>query len=235
MAPAPWNGTARPSHLAYCYSQTFRHWYDYGGRGLLSKVYASTSSAQPTATDVSYSYRPGGALASRQYADGPLVALGYDIREQLVQIGDPATASSPFSARYGYHANGVVSEAEFYSAGSPAANKRYKYSFPNYDALNRLKGADFSIWLGSPWTGTADHSLSGINYDKSGNLIRRSSHAHAHAHAHAHWQEYERPGQLHYPGDRFHLAPLECTERNHIGSAAAPTVRLKPLPTDLIH
>jgi RHS repeat-associated protein len=96
--------------------------------------------------------------------------MRYTIREALERIGDPPSTAYPFSARYAYHNNGTVSEAEFYSAGSPAASKRYKYAFPNYDALNRLKRADFSLWSGSGWTGTFAHSLSGINYDKSGNL-----------------------------------------------------------------
>jgi RHS repeat-associated protein len=74
------------------------------------------------------------------------------------------------SARYDYHDNGTVSEAEYYSAGTPSAYKRYKYAFPSYDALNRLKGADFSLWSGGGWTGTPAHSLSGIDYDRSGNL-----------------------------------------------------------------
>jgi YD repeat-containing protein len=98
--------------------------------------------------------------------------MRYTICEQLERIGDPASTSYPFSARYGYHTNGAVSEAEFYSAGTPAANKRYRYLFGagSYDALNRLKSADYSHWSGSAWTSTLAHDLAGITYDKSGNL-----------------------------------------------------------------
>lgn len=61
---------------------------------------------------------------------------------------------------------------EFYSKGSPATAKRYRYTFgaTRYDALNRLKGADFSSWSGSAWTTTLAFDLAGITYDPAGNL-----------------------------------------------------------------
>jgi RHS repeat-associated protein len=148
----------------------FNHWYDYDGRGLLWKVFASTGSTKPATADVTFSYRPSGELQDRQFAGGPLVPLRYTIREQLEKIGDPALTSYPFSARYAYNANGTVSEAEFYSAGTPAAAKRVKYAFPTYDALNRLKSADFSTWTGSSWAATLAHDLPSIGYDAAGNL-----------------------------------------------------------------
>jgi len=119
-----------------------------------------------------YTYRPSGALASRTYQGGPQVPLTYTVREFVAKIGDPAGTTYPFSARYTYHGNGTVSEAEFYSAGSPATNKRYKYVFGTsaYDALNRLKSADHSSWSGSAWTSTLAHDLASITYDASGNL-----------------------------------------------------------------
>ena len=85
-------------------------------------------------------------------------------------MGDPATTSYPFAARYAYNANGTVSEAEFYSAGTPAAAKRVRYAFPRYDALNRLKSADLSTWNGSSWAATLAHDLASIGYDAAGNL-----------------------------------------------------------------
>ena len=151
-------------------SNTFNHWYDYDNRGLLWKAFASTGATKPGSPDATYTYRPSGQLQDRQFEGGPLVPLRYDIREQLEKIGDPAGTSYPFSARYAYHANGTVSEAEFYNAGSPAAAKRYRYQFPTYDALNRLKNADFSSWNGSSWTSTLAYDLAGINYDAAGNL-----------------------------------------------------------------
>lgn len=151
-------------------SNAFNHWYEYDNRGLLWKVFASTGSTKPATADVTFTYRPSGQVQDRQFPGGPLVPVRYTIREQLEKIGDPALTSYPFSARYAYHANGNVSEAEFYSAGSPAAQKRYKYAFPTYDALNRLRSADFSSWNGSAWTTTLAHDLATIGYDASGNL-----------------------------------------------------------------
>jgi len=151
-------------------SSTFNHWYDYDGRGLLWKVYASPGVTKPASADVTYTYRPSGQVQDRQFQGGPLVPLQYSIREQLATIGDPASTSYPFSARYSYNANGTISSAEFYNAGSPAAQKRYKYDFPSYDALNRLKSADFSSWNGSAWSATLAYDLANIGYDASGNI-----------------------------------------------------------------
>jgi RHS repeat-associated protein len=153
-------------------SSTFTHWLDYDNRGLLWKLFASTGATRPATPDVTYSYRPGGELQDRQFQGGPLVPMRYTIREELEKIGDPAGTTYPFSARYAYHPNGTVAEAEFYSAGSPAAQKRYRYAFPAaaYDALNRLKSADFSSWSGSAWTTTLAYDLAGLTYDAAGNL-----------------------------------------------------------------
>ncbi|MGH2348749.1 MAG: hypothetical protein ACRDFT_04700, partial [bacterium] len=153
-------------------SSVFNHWYDYDTRGLLWKVFAATSGTKPRTPDVSYTYRPGGQPQDRQFLGGPLVPIRYTIREQLEQIGDPALTTYPFSAFYAYHPNGTVAEAQFYSAGSPAAQKRYRYGFgtASYDALNRLKSADFSSWSGSAWTTTLAYDLAGITYDAGGNL-----------------------------------------------------------------
>jgi RHS repeat-associated protein len=109
-------------------------------------------------------------VQDRQFQGSPLVPLRYTIREELETIGDPASTSYPFSARYTYNANGTIAESEFYTAGTPAAEKRYKYTFANYDALNRLKSADFSAWNGSGWTAMLAYGLAGITYDGSGNL-----------------------------------------------------------------
>ena len=153
-------------------SNTFNHWYEFDNRGLLWKAFASTGPVKPGTPDVTFTYRPSGQPQDRQFQGGPLVPARYTIREELEAIGDPALMTGPFSARYVYHGNGAVSEAEFYSAGSPAAQKRYRYQFPtaSYDALNRLKSADFSGWNGSAWTSTLAHDLASIAYDASGNL-----------------------------------------------------------------
>ena len=154
-------------------ANTFTHWYDYDTRGKLWKAYASTTSTKPGTPDVTYTYRPGGQILSRQFAAGQSVPFTYTLRDQLDQIGDPAIATHPFGAKYTYHPNGTVSQAEFYNAGAPAAAKRYRYDFPttSYDALNRLTAADFSSWSGTAWTVTPAHDLTGITYDLAGNLV----------------------------------------------------------------
>ncbi len=114
--------------------------------------------------------RGGGAPKDRQFQGGPLVPIRYTIQEYVEKIGDPASTTYPFSARYIYNNNGAMRETEFRSAGSPAAQKRYKYVFQSYDALNRIKSANFSSWSGTAWTTTLAHDLAGINYDRAGNL-----------------------------------------------------------------
>jgi RHS repeat-associated protein len=151
---------------------SFHQWYDYNGRGQLAYIYASTSSSKPAAADAAYTYRSSGRVGQRQFQGGPAVPVRYTVREQLERIGDPAGTAYPFSARYSYHPNGRLQEQEFYSAGSPAANKRYGYVFgaTSWDALNRLRGADYSAWTGTGWNTTAAHDLSGITYDAAGNI-----------------------------------------------------------------
>jgi len=154
----------------------FHHWYEYDSGGLLAKIYASTSATKPDTPAVTYTYHPSGEVASRQFAGGPVVPFHYTIRDQLEKIGDPESTSYPFSAKYSYHPNGTISEAEFYNGGTPATAKRFKYTFgsSNYDALNRLKGAGYSYWSGASWVSTAAYGLTGITYDKSGNLMTLS-------------------------------------------------------------
>src|SRR6266480_1243073 len=148
-------------------SSSFYHWYDYDDRGLLSRTYASTTPTKPAAPDVTDTYVPSGQQQDYQFQGGPLVPIHYTIRGQTEKVGDPTLTTYPFSARYAYLANGAVDTAEFYSAGSPAAQKRYRYAFGAgaYDAINRLKSADFSSWSGSAWTVTSAYDLAGITYD----------------------------------------------------------------------
>ncbi len=153
-------------------SNSFYQWYDYDNRGLLWKTYASTTPTKPAAPDVTDTYLPTGQPQNYQFQGGPLVPIRYTIRGQTEKVGDPALTTYPFSARYAYLPNGVVDTAEFYSDGSPAAQKRYRYAFgPSaYDAINRLRSADFSSWSGSAWTATLAYDLAGITYDGAGNL-----------------------------------------------------------------
>lgn len=128
---------------------------------------------KPATADATDTYRPGGDPQDYQFTGGPLVPIRYTIRGQIEKVGDPAGTLYPFSARYVYLANGLVDTAEFYSAGSPAAQKRYRYAFAAgaYDAVNRLKSADFSSWNGTAWTATSNYDLAGTTYDAAGNLL----------------------------------------------------------------
>ncbi|MCC7003362.1 MAG: hypothetical protein IT357_14490, partial [Gemmatimonadaceae bacterium] len=153
-------------------STAWYQWTDYDDRGLLWKVFAAGTATKPGTADVTYTYRPSGEVETRQFAGGPSIPFTYTIREQLAQIGNPATSTPPFAARYAYHANGTVAETDFYQQGTPATAKRYRYVVDagNYDALNRLRGADFSSWSGTAWTTTTSYDLTAITYDASGNL-----------------------------------------------------------------
>ena len=165
--------TERSLRVGPAGSQTvFNQWYEFDDRGLLSKAFASSGWTKPTTPDVTYTYRPSGELQDRQFQGGPLVPLRYTIRDELERIGDPATTTYPFSARYAYHPNGTVLDAEFYNAGTPAAAKRYVYMFPanRYDALNRMKGADYAEWTGSNWVATPRYDVDLIGYDAAGNI-----------------------------------------------------------------
>jgi RHS repeat-associated protein len=147
-------------------------WSDYDDRGLLWKVFASTSSTKPATADVTVTYRTNGDVADRQFSGGPLVPFRYTILDQLERIGDPATTTSPFSARYSYNANGTVYEAEWRQVGTPSTRPRARYLYPTtaYDALNRLKTANYSSY-DNGWPTTAAFDVNNITYDAAGNLM----------------------------------------------------------------
>jgi RHS repeat-associated protein len=150
---------------------SFYHWYEYNTRGLLWRLFSASVNTKPSTPDVTDTYRPGGQPASYQFAGGPPVPIRYTVRGQTERIGDPATTTYPFSALYTYLPNGLVQAADFYNAGSPAAQKRYGYVF-QYDGLRRLRGADHSAWNGSAWVTTSAYDLPLINYDPAGNITR---------------------------------------------------------------
>jgi RHS repeat-associated protein len=152
-------------------TNTFYHWYDYNSRGLLWKTFASTTGTKPGTPDVTDTYRPSGQPHDYQFQGSPLVPIRYTIREQTEKIGDPDTVGTyAFSARYAYQRNGVVDTAEFYNGGL-ASGQRYRYVFgPSaYDALNRLKSADFWAWTGA-WSVSPNYDLPTIGYDAAGNI-----------------------------------------------------------------
>ena len=152
-------------------TNNWHQWSDYDDRGLLWKVFASTSSTKTATADVTVTYRTNGDVADRQFSGGPLVPFRYTILDQLERIGDPATTASPFSARYSYNANGTVYEAEWRQVGTPSTRPRARYLYPTtaYDALNRLKTANYSSY-DNGWPTTNAFDVNSITYDAAGNL-----------------------------------------------------------------
>src|SRR5690606_14944744 len=114
----------------------FYQWYDYDNRGLLWKVFASTSSTKPASADATYTYRPEGTPATRQYLGDASIAFGYTVQGQLRTIGSLTSTTVPFAAQYTYNPNGTMQYAEFRSNGSPHANKRFRYA-PSHDGKNQ--------------------------------------------------------------------------------------------------
>ena len=161
-------------------SSTFYLYYDYDNRGLLNKTYASTTLGKPASADVTDSLLPTGQPRTYQFLNGPVVPITYTIRGQTERIADPTQVicpTCPFAARYKYLPNGLVDTAEFYNAGSSATTqKRYRYAFGAgaYDALNRMKFADYSPWTGGSWVPTAAYdinsSITPITYNVDGNI-----------------------------------------------------------------
>lgn len=154
----------------------FYHWYEYDTRGLLTKLFASPTSTKPPTADVTDTYLPGGRAKDYRFNGGPTVPIRYTIRGQTERIAWPTQTecpTCPFAARIVYLPNGVVDTVMFWNAASPVAPQQYRYGFgtSGYDALNRIKGADFSGWSGSSWTTTLAHDLTNISYDASGNLL----------------------------------------------------------------
>jgi RHS repeat-associated protein len=149
---------------------SFTQWYQYDARGLLTKAFTTDPSQPGAQPDVVDAYRPSGLPQSYQFQGGPVVPIRYTIREQTERIGDPTGGTYPFSARYAYQPNGVVDTAEFWNGGL-ASGQRYRYVFgPSaYDALNRLKSADFWAWTGA-WSVSSSYDLPTIGYDAAGNI-----------------------------------------------------------------
>src|SRR5260221_4105201 len=69
---------------------SFNQWYDYNSRGLLAKMYASTTNPnnKPTTPDDTDSYRPSRLPDGYQFQGSVFVPIRYTIREQTERIGD---------------------------------------------------------------------------------------------------------------------------------------------------
>jgi YD repeat-containing protein len=79
---------------------TFNHWYEYTGRGLLGRAYASTSSGTPATPDAAYSYRPSGAVATSSVTDAVAATLGWDAQSGSFSYdanGNMTSSPAPYS------------------------------------------------------------------------------------------------------------------------------------------
>ena len=148
----------------------FRHWYGYDGRGLLQTVKASASGTEPSAAGAAYDYWPDGQVRTRQFEGGDPVEHAYTVRGWIERIGALGAASAgqlPFAAAYDYFDDGNVREAAFANGALDPARYRYRYG---YDDLGRLQSADFDNWSGSGYAGAASYDVTGLAYDRNGNL-----------------------------------------------------------------
>jgi RHS repeat-associated protein len=169
-------------------SQNWYQWFDYEGRGLPAKTYASTTATKPALADLYALYTAAGnpsQIQLKEYAAGfyrDTKAYAYTLRDQVSAI-DLDSESTPFAALYTYLADGNVASATF-NQGGAASEKRFKYAY-SYDALHRLTAADYSyaVWNATgevgpepfaigqwDWYTTSRHDVTGIAYDKSGNI-----------------------------------------------------------------
>ena len=125
--------------------QSFYHFYDYGERGQLEKIYTNTVEVKPATPDVYFSeFTPSALKAEVQFLGGTTIPYTYTIRDWVETIDDLGSPSKSFAAKYTYNGNGTVNSAEFKQLSSPSATKGYAYTF-GYDALNRLTSADSDL------------------------------------------------------------------------------------------
>jgi len=154
-------------------TESFYHFYEYDRLGQLVRVYTSTTDSQPSEADVVYAYNPVGAVDTLRYGEsggGFTLELPYqyNAREWLTDIGNVGSAALPFNARYSYFGNGNIQESEYRNTGSPM-EPRYRYAY-TYDNANRLKSADYRYYSGG-WQNPARFDVSGLEYDKNGNIL----------------------------------------------------------------
>lgn len=132
---------------------------------------------------VSNTYDALGQLKTKKAGNSEAAPLqtvdyAYNVRGWLKNINQDAIADNDlfnFSLKYNDIAdvtkklyNGNISQTSWNTLSSDdSSTKTYTYS---YDALNRIKGAT--------GTSTSDYNLSGINYDKNGNILNLQRQGH---------------------------------------------------------
>jgi RHS repeat-associated protein len=146
---------------------THRWWYTYNSLGQLKLVRSNTFLSQITDADYSV-YWPAGMVQTEVLGNQSNTFL-YDARDRLIQINSPANDLAPFSASYTYHNNNTIDFAQFRQPATPHTHVRARYRH-TYDNRNQLKSATYNWWNGSSWQNPSSYDVSGITYDKDGNL-----------------------------------------------------------------
>jgi RHS repeat-associated protein len=149
-------------------------WQDYqANRGLLEKATYATTSTKPASAQQSLSYDAAGLVTSRQYQGQASVPYAYNARDGLVSIGSVTSTTYPFSASYTYQRNGQVLVTDYHNKQSASVNDRYQV-LHRYDGLGRLLQADychFALITSSACTSVNHYDVTGITYDRQGNLL----------------------------------------------------------------
>ena len=174
-------------------------WYDYNDQGYLSFVYDSQTDAKPANPTVTYQYSVDGSLLEKKYKNGITVIQKIDYRynprgwltainaetgdinanpggdlndrfKMILGYQDVNTAlGTALNAQEKY--NGNISWVEWKTANQNndfIDRSGYVYQ---YDKVNRIRKADYSVHNGSTWSSSnANYDLSNISYDENGNI-----------------------------------------------------------------
>jgi len=143
-------------------------WYTYDQPGRVDLIRSNTTTSQ--VTDAGYSYWPSGVIHNENLQSYNNTFL-YDVRDRVIQINSPANDLAPFSASYTYHYNSTIDFAQFRQPDTPhpSADGRARYRH-TYDKRNQIKSATYNWWDGSSWQNPTSYDVSGISYDRDGNL-----------------------------------------------------------------
>ena len=171
------NPLTRQTSVGAGFATSFWHWFDYDGGGRPWKTFASLTNAKPGTADATWTYTPWGAPKAETFAGGTATPRTYTVHGWLASIGSTGSAAHPFSQALAYGPSGLVTSSEWYNKALATPRARYvmtdtPISAPttsSYDALGRLRRADFSPYSGSWQTTTAGDLAMG--YDKSGNVL----------------------------------------------------------------
>ncbi len=151
--------------------------YDHQGR-LVRQQQTINGQAQETLVDNSYDHL--GQLVQKEVGGGlQTVRYAYNVRGWLKRINDPTNLGGDlFAFGINYNTvghsgtplyNGNIAETEWRTANTDNGLKWYRYA---YDPLNRITSATAN---------SSNYSLSGITYDKNGNLQSLTRRGHTNA------------------------------------------------------